>query len=248
MLTHTFVLLRGISPRQERTLWKQGITTWKAFQTTPRIPGISERRKRAYDLQLAYFQSQLDRADIRIFQRLLPTRYHYRLSAHCRPIYLDIETYGARRDQQISIICLADSEHTMLLNAQHTSRETLLSLLANYDAIVTYNGSAYDLPRIEHHYQIRLDHARIDLRHLLARLGHRGGLKRIETHYGIQRDQYLRAGDPLLLWRHYQASHDDHYLEILSDYIRADTESLIQLHEHALHEYKQTLIGCQDAS
>ena len=43
--------------------------------------------------------------------------------------------------------------------------------------IVTYNGKSFDIPFIENYFNIRLDHAQIDLRYVLYSLGFRGGLK-----------------------------------------------------------------------
>ena len=51
--------------------------------------------------------------------------------------------------------------------------------IQKYKVIVTYNGKSFDIPFIENYFNIRLDHAHIDLRYILHSLGYLGGLKRM---------------------------------------------------------------------
>ena len=70
--------------------------------------------------------------------------------------------------------------------------------------LVTFNGSQFDLPVLQAFFGGRpFRQTHIDLRFVLARLGFKGGLKKIEPRFGLNRPPDL-AGldgyDAVLLW------------------------------------------------
>ena len=77
--------------------------------------------------------------------------------------------------------------------------------IEKYQVIVSYNGKSFDIPFLERFFRIRLHHAQIDLRYVLARLGVKGGLKGCEKQLGLHRgnldgvDGYFAV----LLWHRY---------------------------------------------
>jgi uncharacterized protein len=75
----------------------------------------------------------------------------------------------------------------------------------------------------------------IDLRYVLMRLGHRGGLKTIEQRLGIQRPidlQGMNGYDAVLLWNRYREG-DSQALDTLIRYNREDVVNLKTLMELA---------------
>jgi uncharacterized protein YprB with RNaseH-like and TPR domain len=97
--------------------------------------------------------------------------------------------------------------------------------------IVTYNGISFDIPFIEHYFNIRLDQAHIDLRYVLRSLRFRGGLKGCERQLGMDRCD-LKDIDgffAVLLWDEYQRADDQKALDTLLAYNVQDTVSLENL-------------------
>jgi len=70
---------------------------------------------------------------------------------------------------------------------QDQNLEDFIDEIYKYNVIVTYNGKCFDVPFIENYFNIRLDHAQIDLRYVLYSLGLRGGLKGCERQLGMDR-------------------------------------------------------------
>ena len=103
--------------------------------------------------------------------------------------------------------------------------------IQKYQVIISYNGKSFDIPFLERYFQIRLDHAQIDLRYVLARLGFKGGLKGCEKQLGMNRgnldgvDGYFAV----LLWHQYMQNNDERALETLLAYNIEDTVNLERL-------------------
>ena len=103
--------------------------------------------------------------------------------------------------------------------------------IQHYKVIVTYNGKSFDIPFIETFFNIRLNHAQIDLRYVLYSLGFRGGLKGVERQLGTDRGD-LRDIDgffAVLLWDEYQKTGDQKVLDTLLAYNVQDTVTLENL-------------------
>ena len=141
--------------------------------------------------------------------------------------YLDIET---AYDGRITIvgIHIPGREMVQLAGGQVTDLN-LDNALRGVETVVTFNGSAFDLPRIRKALGFDiLDMARHrDLRNDCRRRGIRGGLKRIEALFGIPRtagvvDGRLAPG----LWHRYETCGDENALSELMAYNREDCVNL----------------------
>ena len=70
----------------------------------------------------------------------------------------------------------------------------------------------------------------MDLRHLCARMGLKGGLKQVERELGIKRTnpivERLYGGDALTLWKMFRATGDEYYLHLLVEYNEEDCVNL----------------------
>jgi len=95
----------------------------------------------------------------------------------------------------------------------------------------SYNGKSFDIPFLEQYFNIRLDHAHIDLRYILYSLGYRGGLKGCERQLGIDRGDLTDIDGffAVLLWGEYQRTGDQKALDTLLAYNIQDTINLENL-------------------
>jgi uncharacterized protein YprB with RNaseH-like and TPR domain len=182
MLQSTFQLVRGLGPVRERKLWCSGLAAWSelaAWKGTV-IDGRAESSLRA---AVADATEALHRRDVDRLAAALPANEHWRLfdAFGDDAAYLDIETcddvWGR---ESISAIGFLDRNGPRLLLAGR-DLELFPELARKWSLLVTFNGLSFDVPILRRAFP---DWAppggHIDLRHLLARLGHRGGLKRIE--------------------------------------------------------------------
>jgi uncharacterized protein YprB with RNaseH-like and TPR domain len=82
--------------------------------------------------------------------------------------------------EQISAIGFCDHAGPRLLLAGR-DLEAFPALARDWSLLVTFNGSSFDVPILRRAFPTWTPpRGHIDLRHVLARLGHHGGLKRIE--------------------------------------------------------------------
>ncbi len=82
------------------------------------------------------------------------------------------------------------------------------------------------------------NHVHIDLRFPLARLGFKGGLKKIEEQFGIERSprtKGLDGWDAVRLWREYEEGSNE-ALEVLLEYNREDIKNLEPLMKFVVGE------------
>ena len=162
--------------------------------------------------------------------------------------YVDIETTGLAQNDHVTVVGVFDGMHTHSyvhgFNLSDFPKE-----IEKYDAVVTFNGSMFDLPFLRRAMKdIRLPPLHIDLRFLLASLGVRGGLKRIELQFGMEREDDLKGltgYDAVLLWDAYIRKNDKDALDKLVRYNSADISNLKKLMEWAYRE-KRIRTGFDD--
>jgi uncharacterized protein YprB with RNaseH-like and TPR domain len=230
MLNHTFCHIPGIGRKTEEKLWASGVISWEDWREplpirlpiTTRIDGpkIIGRSIAALAESPGYFSNILASYEA---WRLFP---HYR----DRTVYLDIETTGLHDFAEVTTIAMYDG-HQVFTYVNGENLDNFLDDIFRYQVIVSYNGKSFDIPFLERFFRTPLPHAQIDLRHILARLGFKGGLKGCEKQLGMNRgnldgvDGYFAV----LLWREYQASGDRRALETLLAYNIEDTVNLERL-------------------
>ena len=230
MLQHTFCHIPGIGMKTERQLWASGITSWDHWQPQPPIrlsaatrfeaPRVLQESLVALDNDPTFFIDQLCSTEP---WRIFP---HYRE----RTAYLDIETTGLDDYAEVTTIALYDGQEVFTyINGRNL--DDFVDDIQKYQVIVSYNGKSFDIPFLERFFRIRLAHAQIDLRYVLARLGFKGGLKGCEKKLGLHRgnldgvDGYFAV----LLWRRYMQENDEKALETLLAYNIEDTVNLERL-------------------
>lgn len=228
MLKRTFIHLPHIGPATELRLWRQGFHTWEDLLAAREVAGFSPGRlagqQRLLEQSLAhldqptYFSSRLAGADRwRLFDQ-------YRLQT----AYLDIETTGATWPHlTVTVIGLYDGR-TFYQFVLGENLWDFLELIDRYQVLVTFNGSQFDLPVLQAFFGQRFPQAHIDLRFVLARLGYKGGLKKIEPRFGLHRPpdlEGLDGYDAVLLWQRAQRG-DSQALDTLRRYNREDVINL----------------------
>lgn len=147
--------------------------------------------------------------------------------------YLDIETAF---DGAISVIGIYRPDAgTIQLVGAGVRDLPLCEALEGIHTIVTFNGSSFDLPVIRRRLYVDLkrEHEHCDLLHVCRRRGLRGGLKRVETLLGIQRETAGITGwDAPKLWHRYETYSDVAALRTLLAYNREDVVNLAVLEAH----------------
>lgn len=238
MIESTFVLLKGVGEFTERRLWESGVGDWHAFLGCGAPVGISPQRKKAYDIDISSAIHHLDEGQARYFSRCLKLRDHWRLyeAFRSRAVYLDIETTGSSpADGDVTVIGLYGNGHmTSLVRGESLTQDRLSQELAQYDLLVTFFGSVFDLPYLRAKYPgLALDHPHFDLCFAARRLGLTGGLTQIEVQVGITRPNDLRGLDgweAVRLWQAWRRG-DSGALDLLLRYNESDARNLEPLAE-----------------
>ncbi len=241
MLNHTFCHLPGIGQKTEQRLWAAGIRSWEDWQNPGpvRLPALT-RIDAPGDLSAS--RTALAKNPL-FFTKSLPGSELWRIFPHFREstAYLDIETTGLDDDAAITTITLYDGE-TVRVYVNGKNLDDFVDDIALYQVIVSYNGRSFDVPFLERFFGIRLGHAHLDLRHILARLGFSGGLKGCERQLGLHRGTLdgVDGSFAVLLWHRYRTLGDYRALETLLAYNIEDTVNLERL---AVEAYNRNLFN-----
>lgn len=229
MLKNTFLHIPGIGGITEKRFWESGIHNWENFTEDCPI-WLSQYKQRTVTRCLEESQRHFNSGNPKYFSDLLPANQHWRLFPDFRHsmVFLDIETTGLKMwGFEITTIALYDGE-SIFYYVKGQNLDGFLDVINKYKVIVTYNGKSFDIPFIESHFGIKLNHAHIDLRYILANLGYTGGLKSCEVQLGIDRGD-LKDVDgyfAVLLWLDYQENGNKKALETLLAYNIQDTVNL----------------------
>lgn len=234
MIDRSFIFLPGIGYAKEKRLWEEGITTWDDFLESDSPKGISPAKKPAYDEELEKAKFYLGIRSPVYFRNTLSSRDQWRFypTFPHRVLFLDIETTGLSRNySKITTVSIYDgTECTTLVRGQDLTAENLKAELEGCKMLVTFYGSAFDVPFILHEFpELSFDIPHFDLCFAGRRVGLTGGLKNIEPLVGIERDEDLEEVDgfeAVRLWRKWERNGDEDALEKLIEYNQADTVNL----------------------
>ena len=233
MLTSTFRHFKGIGAKTERDLWKSGVWSWHEFESRHALQlSMFEVATADSDVQQVHCSKEaLEKEDANFFALSLPKQEHYRiaLSFPSKTLFLDIETTGLSRyyDAITLVGWSVDGEYHVYIKGEDA--EPLRKALAQAKAIVTFNGSLFDVPFLRDQFaELPIPIAHVDLRFLAKRVGLVGGQKEIESRVGLQRPgmlSQLRGEAAPLLWHKYRRG-DLESLKLLISYNYADIEGM----------------------
>jgi uncharacterized protein len=235
MIESSFCFLPGVASSTERRFWCQGVLTWMDFVSRPSIDRIGPRRKALYDAHVHKAIEQYARNNSRYFGIVLPACEHWRLFEwlRSRAVYLDIETdsFG-----QITVVGLySRGRMTSFVRGESLDALRLAEELRQYDLLVTFCGTTFDLPMLLNRYpHLPLDQPHIDLCLAGRRLGYRGGLKAIERQLRIGRERTvngMNGDDAVRCWNRWRHSRDQEARAQLLAYNEADCANLEPLAE-----------------
>lgn len=230
MIESSFCFLPRVGRKTERRWWRNGLTSWDDFLTAKSIRGLGQNRKTIYDRALEQAKYKRAENDARYFGVHLPAYEHWRLYEWLRPrtVYLDIETNSFG---QVTVVGLyGQSRYTSLIRGESLNARSLREVLREYDLLVTFNGSGFDLPMLLAAFpDLPLDQPHLDLCTIGRQLGYRGGLKTIELQLGLQREPQvhgLTGSDAVLLWNRWRHGRDQTARTRLLAYNQADCMNL----------------------
>ena len=229
MLTASFRHIRGIGPLRERQLWLSGIRSWDELPGRPVLsPSLGARLRDG----IAASRAHLAEGDVAFFARALPGIEHFRILPHAieQAGFVDVETA-----EGWTVIGILDRDGPRSFRKGRDLHE-FPSRAAAWKMIVTFNGSAFDLPHLRELFPgWQPPAAHLDLCHALRRAGERGSLKQIEARLGLHRPARLDKPsvlDASILWGAQRAG-DAAALRRLVEYNLADAFHLRPLAEMA---------------
>jgi uncharacterized protein YprB with RNaseH-like and TPR domain len=232
------VHLKGIGRSTECRFWQEGIRDWAIFLNQAAIRGISVGRKDLYNRDIEAAALALERGNSRYFARRLQAKDHWRLfeTFKSRILYMDIETTGtsAYYGYATMVGLYRNGRMSTLIHGASLSGARLQDELDQADLLVTFFGSAFDVPYLKAAFpEIRFDLPHFDICFAARGLGLQGGLKHIEREFDIERDSdvgLLDGWEAVKLWHRWRAG-DSNALDLLTRYNQADTQNLEALAE-----------------
>jgi uncharacterized protein YprB with RNaseH-like and TPR domain len=239
MLRNTFVHLPGVGPRRERAFWDQGILDWDGFLANTGEGRLKGLVREAAVLLVEKSVDALARRDAGFFKPHLPPGESWRLYPEFadRALFLDIETTGLSGEfHDVTVIgALGDGELALFIKG--INLDAFPAYIERFPLLVSFNGSQFDVPFLKAHFPgARLEQPHIDLRFVLASLGHKGGLKAVEGQLGLRRDPSIQGVDgfeAVRLWHRYRRG-DKSALEMLILYNITDVANLVELADTAV--------------
>jgi uncharacterized protein YprB with RNaseH-like and TPR domain len=237
MIENTFCILDGVGEKLERRLWREGILTWKDFMDAQSVLGFSRERKDIFDESLHHDGEQLAAGNARYFAGRIRRREHWRLfdCFRDRTVYLDIETNGYQPNAggYVTAVGLFDGfDYKCLVRGENLTAANLKKELGRYKCLVTFYGASFDVPFIQKAFGgIEFDIPHFDLCFAAKRLGYKGGLKKLEQHLGIEREDAVKGldgYDAVKLWDHSRKGSRES-LDLLIRYNREDTVNLARI-------------------
>ena len=191
---------------------------------------------------MSLFQRALAEGDSDFFALRMPRSEYYRiaLTFPARTLFLDIETTGLSiYYDSITVVgwCYANEYDFMV---RGDTEQKLRDVLADARAIVTFNGSLFDIPFLLHEFPgARIPRCHVDLRFFAKRIGLSGGQKAIEKHLNVMTRPEsvadLKGENAPLLWSRYCWG-DASALDKLIAYNKADVEGMKVIFDHVVRE------------
>lgn len=235
MIRESFGVFDGIGPGRERAIRAAGITTWDELIAADSIVGVSAKLQDSLAQQIHRWSRALVQQDAAFFAEHMPRAEHWRLfeffGVGDHVCYLDIETTGLSPNyHDVTMVGLYRAgRFVALVRGQDLSAAAVSEALAGVKILVTYYGSAFDVPFLQATLPgIDWNIPHFDLCFAGRRVCLTGGLKQVERDLGMHRDDAITEVDgfeAVRLWHRHQRG-DASALQTLIDYNEADTRNL----------------------
>jgi len=253
MIRNTFTILDGIGQKLERRLWREGILTWDHFLDENNLSFINPQRKRLFDESLFSACVKLAEGNATYFAATLRRNEHWRLFDVFKEdaLCLDIETNGLHPDRggYVTLIGMYDGkDYKCLIKGENLTAEALDEELSRYKFFITFYGSVFDIPFLRRCMRSpRFDVPHFDLCFGARRAGLKGGLKKLESYFGIQRQEEVRGMDgydAVLLWEEAEGG-NSRARDLLILYNKEDTVNLLNMAD-VIYRRLKSLTGIED--
>jgi uncharacterized protein YprB with RNaseH-like and TPR domain len=240
----SFLGAEGVGETTERRLWKQGITHWEAFD--PECDGIGPVRAQGIESFIADGKRAIAADDISYFEQSFPGGARWRLYETFREqaCFFDIETTGLdHHSSMVTTVSVHQNGTTeTLVRGDDLTRDSLAAAFEDAGLLVTFNGARFDIPFLEHAFDIAIDSPHIDLMGPCRKIGLSGGLSAIESELDISRElPDVDGREAVRLWREHERGVDG-ALERLIAYNREDTENMVPVLETVVDELDRQLL------
>ena len=230
-LEQTLLHLPHIGPKRAAQLIAAGCDSWQAILAADNPLGMAAARWEAVVAEARRNVAALAADDPRSFTAALPTREHWRVLHNWfdQASFFDIETSGLEPESEVTlVVCLHRGRLLHFLKDENL--DDFLAVLDEVKLLVSFNGSGFDVPRIEDRFHVpEIPCAHVDLRWVCHHRGWHGGLKAIEQKLGLARPAELHGlgGEQAVwLWQMWQRDRHAAARRTLERYCAADVVSL----------------------
>lgn len=242
MLRYSYAHIKGISKKTEQQLYEQGATTWDKTLENLDSYSVSSSVKTILEKELPKSIRLFEQKNYRYFLYHLPQELYYRVYPYLldKVVFIDIETTGFNvQNSHITVVgCYDGREPKVFLFGEN--EEEFIDYIRKFSLVVTFNGKLFDIPFLEKYFGIDIIAFHIDLRYVLADLGYKGGLKKIEATLGLGRASDVcdvNGYTAVLLWQYYRETGDRRAFDTLIHYNLLDTVNLEPLLRFAYNKY-----------
>ncbi len=241
---NSFLGAEGIGETIEKRLWKQGVIHWEQFDCD--CKGVGPTRASAIETFIENGTRAIDGDDPTYFGQVFPTGSRWRLyeTFSEQACFFDIETTGL--DHHTSVVTTVSIHQNgttrTLVRGDDLTAEELRATLGEAGVLITFNGARFDIPFLEHCFDIGLEQPHIDLMPTCGKLGLSGGLSAIESEFGIGRSlPDVDGREAVRLWHEHERGVDG-ALDRLIQYNQEDTENMVPVMERAVSELDRQLL------
>ncbi|MEO0288098.1 MAG: ribonuclease H-like domain-containing protein [candidate division WOR-3 bacterium] len=230
MLTNTFVHIDGISYKKEEQLWKKGFKNWwDVVEKWNQLP-FGEKKNIQILNEVKRSIDSFKNDDIKYFFKRLNHRDYWRVLTHYKSEigYIDIETSF---EGEITLVGLyvGGNFYVYKNGEDYLKLEKMFSIPS---ILVSFNGQTFDIPRIKKEFPfLSLPDFHFDLFRASKSVGWKGGLKKLEEKFMIERSKRVKnltGYDAVLLWQEYKNGSKDS-LNTLIEYNMFDVINLEKL-------------------
>ena len=233
MLTRTFVHLKGINPTIEKSIWKQGVSSWNDLLTRKTALNVPRLSLNQMKKEIQESIEALKEEDALFFDSKLPNSEKWRCYKQFRDscVYFDIETTGLNFEKDSLTTIVAYDGKTIRSFVAGKNLDEFKDYFMQFNMCVTFYGNEFDIPFLSRKMDIFPAMVQMDLFYELRDLGYKGGLKAIEPEFGIERGELdeITGKHAIVLWDMYKESKNEAILNTLLAYCFADVLSLRSL-------------------